>query len=171
MSCAGAGPLGLLPHPDDCRLFYQCAFGLPFCHRCPPGLHFNPALLVCDEPEQAGCVAGSGTTPSPGAEFDLPEPSSAPAPGNEIPARCVANSVTRVSCADVSSPDALLPHPDDCNLFYYCVSADTEPVCRQCPAGLSFNPELHVCDVPAHAGCRAGNAMAMTDSMSIRVAV
>ncbi|KAL0831706.1 hypothetical protein ABMA28_001249 [Loxostege sticticalis] len=95
----------------------------------------------------------------------------APAPGNEIPARCVANSVTRVSCADVSSPDALLPHPDDCNLFYYCVSADTEPVCRQCPAGLSFNPELHVCDVPAHAGCRAGNAMAMTDSMSIRVAV
>ncbi|CAH2103424.1 unnamed protein product [Euphydryas editha] len=67
--------------------------------------------------------------------------------------RCLENSVTRVSCKNFNSDDALLPHPDDCELFYYCVSPDHEPICRQCPAQLHFNPIKHVCDVPERAGC------------------
>ncbi|XP_049870587.1 uncharacterized protein LOC126370009 [Pectinophora gossypiella] len=72
---------------------------------------------------------------------------------DDIPQQCIDNSVTPVSCAHVTSPDALLPHPDDCQLFYYCVSAAHAPVCRACPAHLHFSPTEHVCDEPQHAGC------------------
>ncbi|XP_028159976.1 peritrophin-1-like [Ostrinia furnacalis] len=150
ISCADVGTDGLLAHPDDCRLFYQCTYGVPFCQRCPDGLHFNPALHVCDAPEQAGCVApGAGQAAPVEDQFNKDDSK------NEIPPRCAVNSVTPVSCADAASPDALLPHPDDCNLFYYCVGAAAAPVCRQCSAGLHFNPALHVCDAPDHAGCDA----------------
>nr|XP_026498490.1 uncharacterized protein LOC113402446 [Vanessa tameamea] len=72
---------------------------------------------------------------------------------DDIPQRCLENSISSVSCRNVNSDDALLAHPEDCNLFYYCVSPDHEPICRQCPAQLHFNPNKHVCDVPERAGC------------------
>ncbi|XP_072929467.1 uncharacterized protein [Epargyreus clarus] len=72
----------------------------------------------------------------------------------DIPERCAALSVTPVSCAR-PAPHSLLPHPDDCQLFYYCVDGAAEPVCRQCPAQLHFNPHLLVCDNPEVAGCVA----------------
>ncbi|XP_073953062.1 peritrophin-1-like, partial [Choristoneura fumiferana] len=55
--------------------------------------------------------------------------------------------------------DALLAHPDDCRLFYYCDGAGA-PVCRQCPAGLHFSPDTHVCDQPDHAGCQLATTTA-----------
>ncbi|KPI99545.1 PREDICTED: peritrophin-1-like [Papilio xuthus] len=70
---------------------------------------------------------------------------------NNIPARCVASYVADVSCAGVGE-DQLLPHPADCELFYYCVG--DVAICRQCPAGLHFNPIKHVCDYANRAGCR-----------------
>ncbi|XP_068626011.1 chitin-binding domain protein cbd-1-like [Battus philenor] len=68
-----------------------------------------------------------------------------------IPQRCIEKTYTEVSCSDVSA-DALMVHPDDCQLFYQCVG--DLPVCRQCPAALHFNPTKHVCDFPSRAGCR-----------------
>lgn len=72
---------------------------------------------------------------------------------DDIPQRCIDHNVTEVTCGNVVENDALLPHPDDCQLFYYCVSPGHAPVCRQCPAGLHFSPTEHVCDEPGHAGC------------------
>ncbi|XP_019620079.1 PREDICTED: trypsin-1-like [Branchiostoma belcheri] len=48
-SCAGGH--GLHPDPEDCGRFYQCSPGhRPFHLSCPTGLHFDPALLVCNWP-------------------------------------------------------------------------------------------------------------------------
>ncbi|XP_074034576.1 peritrophin-1-like [Leptinotarsa decemlineata] len=39
----------------DCTKFCQCSNGKPYLHGCPDGLHFNPELNVCDQPENANC--------------------------------------------------------------------------------------------------------------------
>nr|XP_034839308.1 mucin-2-like [Maniola hyperantus] len=76
----------------------------------------------------------------------------------DIPDRCITNSVTPVTCDHASITDNLLPHPDDCNLFYYCLSATLPPICRQCPGGLHFSPQRHVCDRPEQAGCQSSGS-------------
>merc|ERR1712127_289228 len=47
----------LLPNPADCGSFYSCSNYTPYLMQCPTGLHFNPTLLVCDWPANAGCNA------------------------------------------------------------------------------------------------------------------
>ncbi|XP_013190380.1 uncharacterized protein LOC106134790 [Amyelois transitella] len=74
---------------------------------------------------------------------------------DDIPPLCLISSITPVSCSGPVGPDSLVPHPDDCRLFYYCVSPARPPVCRQCPADLHFSPTEHVCDTADHAGCTA----------------
>jgi hypothetical protein len=44
-----------LPNLNDCHFFYQCHNGILYCMECPPGLHFNTKLNVCDYPTSAGC--------------------------------------------------------------------------------------------------------------------
>ncbi|MBC9911129.1 carbohydrate-binding module family 14 protein [Chitinophaga varians] len=50
----------LYPHPSDCTKFYRCSNGMLYELECPPGLHFNPAMQVCDWPQDAGCEADGG---------------------------------------------------------------------------------------------------------------
>ncbi|CAG0892514.1 unnamed protein product [Darwinula stevensoni] len=45
------------PHPEDCGSFCQCSNGKAYYHACPDGLMFNPALNVCDWPENVCCNA------------------------------------------------------------------------------------------------------------------
>lgn len=51
------GLVRLLPHDYDCTKFYKCVGDFAMEQDCPPGLHFNPRLEVCDWPWQAGCQA------------------------------------------------------------------------------------------------------------------
>ena len=44
-----------LPNPLDCASFCKCDWGEAHYFGCPPGLHFNAELQVCDWPEQANC--------------------------------------------------------------------------------------------------------------------
>ncbi|XP_022825940.1 probable chitinase 10 [Spodoptera litura] len=62
------------------------------------------------------------------------------------------------ACAHVNSTVSLAPHPRDCRLFFYCssIGIGIPLVCRRCPAGLHFNPELLVCDWPNNVNCTAG---------------
>ncbi|CAK1578923.1 unnamed protein product [Parnassius mnemosyne] len=64
--------------------------------------------------------------------------------------KCIRNSVTKPNCFNTTD-QYLIPHPDDCHLFYYCIG--NLPVCMECPAGLQFNPSKHVCDHSQDAGC------------------
>eukprot|EP01054_Gregarina_sp_Poly1_P006076 Gregarina_sp_Poly_1__6075@NODE_3205_length_1277_cov_20_744628_g2035_i0_p1_GENE_NODE_3205_length_1277_cov_20_744628_g2035_i0NODE_3205_length_1277_cov_20_744628_g2035_i0_p1_ORF_typecomplete_len367_score22_55VWA/PF00092_28/5_9e28CBM_14/PF01607_24/6_7e17CBM_14/PF01607_24/5_4e03CBM_14/PF01607_24/8_8e03VWA_2/PF13519_6/5e15VWA_3/PF13768_6/4_2e12VWA_CoxE/PF05762_14/2_2e10Sushi/PF00084_20/1_1e03Sushi/PF00084_20/4_9e05DUF2201/PF09967_9/0_002vWATerFlike/PF10138_9/0_016DUF1194/PF06707_11/0_024Peripla_BP_6/P len=45
----------MLPNYADCNTFYMCSNGNPILMPCPPGLHFNDDLQVCDYPERANC--------------------------------------------------------------------------------------------------------------------
>uniref|UniRef100_A0A2H1VUP0 SFRICE_027214 n=1 Tax=Spodoptera frugiperda TaxID=7108 RepID=A0A2H1VUP0_SPOFR len=47
----------LLPHQTDCNAFYSCVWGRLVMRNCPPTLHFNRKLQVCDWPWAAGCPA------------------------------------------------------------------------------------------------------------------
>ncbi|KAG1695545.1 Protein obstructor-E [Nymphon striatum] len=47
---------GLYPHETECGKFYNCANGHNYLMTCPPGLHFNPYVLVCDWPDNAKCA-------------------------------------------------------------------------------------------------------------------
>ncbi|XP_054002582.1 uncharacterized protein LOC128889196 isoform X3 [Hylaeus anthracinus] len=47
---------GLLPHPDTCKKFLQCANGITYIMDCGPGTAFNPSVSVCDWPYNVpGC--------------------------------------------------------------------------------------------------------------------
>ncbi|KAL1438755.1 hypothetical protein MTO96_047684 [Rhipicephalus appendiculatus] len=64
-------PNGLFPDAQDCRRFYHCSNDEPHHKWCPGELHFNPRLLVCDWPQNAGCEQGGKleiTTPTPTEE-------------------------------------------------------------------------------------------------------
>lgn len=41
---------GLLPHPETCKKFLQCANGVTYITDCGPGTAFNPITAVCDWP-------------------------------------------------------------------------------------------------------------------------
>ncbi|KPJ20163.1 hypothetical protein RR48_02421 [Papilio machaon] len=75
---------------------------------------------------------------------------------NDIPRRCLEMSTSELPCVGVGE-DRLLPHPDDCELFYYCVG--DVAICRQCPSGLHFSPTQHVCERAARAGCDSALAL------------
>ncbi|XP_037794828.1 integumentary mucin A.1-like isoform X2 [Penaeus monodon] len=59
----GPVPL-LLPNPVDCGSFYMCSwYGTALLQHCPPVLHFNAKLQVCDSPAHANCVQRTTVAP------------------------------------------------------------------------------------------------------------
>ncbi|XP_037794836.1 peritrophin-1-like [Penaeus monodon] len=70
----GPVPL-LLPNPVDCGSFYMCSwYGTAFLQHCPPVLHFNAKLQVCDSPANANCV--HRTTAAPASNTTTAAPTS-----------------------------------------------------------------------------------------------
>nr|XP_003702701.1 PREDICTED: peritrophin-1-like [Megachile rotundata]XP_012139216.1 PREDICTED: peritrophin-1-like [Megachile rotundata] len=45
----------LVPHPCNCSSYFVCFAGDKIAMPCPPGLHFNATVHVCDWPWRAGC--------------------------------------------------------------------------------------------------------------------
>nr|XP_022904614.1 chondroitin proteoglycan-2-like [Onthophagus taurus] len=138
----------LFPH-TDCSKFWKCDRGVAVEQNCPAGLLFNPTLLVCDYPEDAGCDGtgiGGGTTPSPtqgttdGGNGGSTGGGSTVGGGSDGP-KCPAEDGEFVT---------LFPHVD-CSKFWKCDRGVA--VEQDCPAGLLFNPTLLVCDYPEDAGC------------------
>ncbi|XP_076389775.1 uncharacterized protein LOC100879380 isoform X4 [Megachile rotundata] len=57
---------GLLPHPETCKKFLQCANGITYIMDCGPGTAFNPSISVCDWPYNVpGCSENKATTITP----------------------------------------------------------------------------------------------------------
>lgn len=54
-----------VPHPYDCGLYYECVGSVPVLMRCPPNLHFDTSLNVCNWPLFAGCVAAPPSKSTP----------------------------------------------------------------------------------------------------------
>ncbi|XP_021706694.1 pollen-specific leucine-rich repeat extensin-like protein 2 isoform X2 [Aedes aegypti] len=55
--CQECDPL-LLPHPDDCAMFYKCTHGYACEMRCPSGLHWSSAMNRCEWPKLGDCALG-----------------------------------------------------------------------------------------------------------------
>lgn len=126
------------PHESDCTKFYKCDWGVRVLQSCPPGLHFNPTLSVCDWPSEAGCSGGGGG----GGDGGVTPPVSGTGPPGVADPRCNDNNEGLV---------VHLPHENDCTKFYKCDWGVA--VLFACPANLHFNPTLSVCDWPSEAGC------------------
>lgn len=47
--------VNMLPS-EDCTKFYVCDHNVPLLRDCPPELHFNRVLMVCDWPRDAKCT-------------------------------------------------------------------------------------------------------------------
>ncbi|XP_047996358.1 LOW QUALITY PROTEIN: mucin-2-like [Leguminivora glycinivorella] len=138
----------LLPVEGDCNGFYYCVWGELVLRACPPTLHFNKTLQVCDWPSNAGCNSTSPTTTTPSTQVpNTTEPTtSAPVEPTTPEAGFLANG-----CPVDPHIHWLLPVEGDCNGFYYCVWG--ELVLRACPPTLHFNRKIQVCDWPTDAGC------------------
>ncbi|KAK0088124.1 hypothetical protein PV325_013120 [Microctonus aethiopoides] len=137
-----------LPH-KDCTKFCKCDFGVPVVFDCPPPLHFNPKLSVCDRPSAAGCKGDRPPPPIPGVTPSTPPPGPTPSPPTPTPGD-IAGCIGTCSLWDEGDDVTHLPHKD-CTKFCKCDFGN--PVVINCPKPLHFNPNLEVCDRPGHAGC------------------
>ncbi|XP_031783436.1 uncharacterized protein LOC100120629 isoform X1 [Nasonia vitripennis] len=63
---------GLLPHPETCAKFLQCANGATYVMDCGPGTVFNPLTTVCDWPYN---VPGCGAKKNPAQQSANNSPS------------------------------------------------------------------------------------------------
>ncbi|XP_045487679.1 peritrophin-1-like [Pieris rapae] len=52
----------LVSEPENCGVFYSCVWGNKVARSCPPNLHFNKELQVCDWPVFAGCIGNGDST-------------------------------------------------------------------------------------------------------------
>ncbi|XP_043486985.1 chitin-binding domain protein cbd-1-like [Polistes fuscatus] len=144
-----SGEVVHLPHETNCTLFYKCVEGNKVLHQCPPTLHFNPVLQVCDLPQFANC------TSKPDNEIDGQqeiETTTGPVPTTTTRRPSTTKPGIPDHCPSHDSGEVVhLPHETNCSLFYKC--DEGRKVLHQCPPGLHFNPKLQVCDLPQNVNC------------------
>uniref|UniRef100_A0A182UGE3 Chitin-binding type-2 domain-containing protein n=1 Tax=Anopheles melas TaxID=34690 RepID=A0A182UGE3_9DIPT len=158
-------------------MFYKCNNGFACEQSCPPGLHFNADLSVCDWPSSAccdptipcdpPCIPGltcppTGPTPAPTTAqppITLPPPTLPPPTVGPTPSEPCVPGVTcepsnchndmRCPAQDGLTP-TLFAH-SDCHKFYKC--SNRKACEHSCPPGLHFNAREFVCDWPESACC------------------
>lgn len=47
--------LGFLNDYRECGTYFACYNGTPWCIRCPYGFYFDPAIQMCDAPQNVDC--------------------------------------------------------------------------------------------------------------------
>ncbi|XP_065089019.1 peritrophin-1-like [Ochlerotatus camptorhynchus] len=124
----------LLPHPDVCSKYLICSNGVAYEQDCRDGLLFNPALLVCDWPENVECEKCVFHSTALIALFCL----------------FVVGVAYGQNCYGQSN-GSTQPDPSRCNFYYFCNNGNSNPV--SCPSGLHYNARGKVCDRPSRAGC------------------
>ncbi|KAJ8706980.1 hypothetical protein PYW08_011114 [Mythimna loreyi] len=159
----------LLPHENDCTLFYYCEYGMKYIipRMCAPGTEFDPEIQVCVHASESNCTlpgpgsttAGPGPTAGPTAgPTDSPtagptdSPTAVPTSGPEpvsTPSPDDCDTLSNGCPADFSIPK-LLPHEKYCHLFYQC--ANGELVLQACPEPLYFDSRLG-CIWPETSSC------------------
>lgn len=164
---------------DDCNAYYQCVRGEYLIRRCPPNLHFNAELQVCDYPSEANCVElpVEPTTPKPTSTEPTTSTavptktttSTTPVPTTPNTTTTPESTTSKPSSTTTSRPELLendcpasnpnynvfLPH-SNCNRMYLCDWG--VPYEHRCPKGLHWNQSKTVCQSPSDANCREGEA-------------
>jgi len=164
---ADGNPISGKPYtfPGDCTKFYQCSGGYRTWQNCANGTVFNPALTVCDWPENVPGCGKDESTEASGTDTTTTEVPETEAPITEVPN-------TETEAPETGQPATQKPfdddcvdeegsiisgkpfqNPDDCGSFYQCSNGyRTSQNCA--PEGTVFNPTLSVCDWPENVpGC------------------
>ena len=55
-SASTDGHAVFVPHPSDCKLYFECDGDVPILMACPEPLFFDPSLNVCNWPDQVDCT-------------------------------------------------------------------------------------------------------------------
>ncbi|XP_055857127.1 probable endochitinase [Episyrphus balteatus] len=57
--CKDNKPGDVIPYPGKCNKFIECGIKVSYGRTCKNGYHFNPKLLICDEPTSAQCLTAA----------------------------------------------------------------------------------------------------------------
>ncbi|XP_078691447.1 uncharacterized protein LOC144921900 [Branchiostoma floridae x Branchiostoma belcheri] len=153
-SCTGKQP-GLYPDPADCSMYYECVTGHPVYHRpcAPGGTVYDPASLRCMWPHEVSGPCGTNTNV-------LTDDTSASLLTHDVPA-----VLPTFSCSD--KQPGLYPDPEDCSMYYECVTG--HPVYRRpcAPGGTVYDPASLRCMWPHEVSGPCGTgANVLTDDAS-----
>lgn len=85
-------------HPHDCQKYFICAEGSLIHHTCANGIHFNPASLQCDFPQNVQCRSN---------HILIPQTPLLP---------------------DCSYGESHFPNLINCNQYYLCVNDEPKPM-------------------------------------------
>ncbi|XP_012286653.1 uncharacterized protein LOC105703113 isoform X2 [Orussus abietinus] len=136
---------GLLAHPADCTKFLQCANGGTFVMDCGPGTVFNPAISVCDWPNNVqGCEDALKTDEEVSLLTGHQDYGSKKDTGWSSGQNRIQKSEEKISCP--AGHTGQLPHPRDCKKFLQCNRGGT--FIMDCGPGTVFNPITTACDWP-----------------------
>ncbi|XP_023242388.1 LOW QUALITY PROTEIN: uncharacterized protein LOC111640596 [Centruroides sculpturatus] len=164
---------GLFPDTNDCNRFYHCSHGIPHHKWCPENLHFNPSLLICDWPKDAGC---GDVVPKPKPPPKVNGTCDCDCCFYPVPNDCTAYYLClnftkykmhcgkglhfnpmiencdfkeRVNCSKDSHcpyPNGRFPHVESCSYYIECIN--WHPTIKKCPVGLQFDSEKQRCGWP-----------------------
>ncbi|XP_069691014.1 protein obstructor-E-like isoform X2 [Periplaneta americana] len=123
-----------LPHPFECRWYFQCENFVPKPKECNDDWLFDSESRSCVCPD---CNAKCGLRLS--CEITTTEYSCPDLRGAEAP-----------ECPYLASP-TYFAHPFDCEFYFTCMKGVAR--CTRCPDGLHWNTKTGKCDVPERAGC------------------
>ncbi|KAF2353392.1 Chitin binding domain, partial [Trinorchestia longiramus] len=147
-----AGDEGLYPHPQNCTLYYQCAFSHAVIEHCPPGLEFNPDLLYCDYPGSFECTAdpdldcGETTTPTMvhSTSQSPPTPTTSGIPMSSTP-----SSATEEQSSTTTSETTTPTMVHSTSSQYFTVSSATEEQSSTTTSGIFSETSTPVTENPS----------------------
>ncbi|XP_076766671.1 uncharacterized protein LOC143433270 [Xylocopa sonorina] len=136
---------GLVAHPSDCTKFLQCANGGTFVMDCGPGTVFNPAISVCDWPNNVrGCEDALKSEEEVTTPLIPPDYEEFGNIGRLHHVKHEHQPAKKITCPAFYT--GLLPHPETCTKFLQCANGGT--FIMDCGPGTAFNPLISVCDWP-----------------------
>ncbi|KAL7732982.1 hypothetical protein ACLKA6_002792 [Drosophila palustris] len=167
-----------LPHPNNCQLYFICAYGHLHRHQCGIGTLWNYKSSECQLSVKAECYGNNknNSTLQPGKQPML-QPAIAPSttPGQVTVCYIVSTSSQReptkttptTTTTSVTAPSpprasqstlvcpserqSYLPHPGDCGKYYICIAG--MPVLTSCPKGLFWDQKSGYCDQAKNVKC------------------
>uniref|UniRef100_A0A1B0B3L6 Chitin-binding type-2 domain-containing protein n=1 Tax=Glossina palpalis gambiensis TaxID=67801 RepID=A0A1B0B3L6_9MUSC len=105
----------MLPHPNDCRRYYICTYGLAKVQWCPDNLHWNALANRCDNPEVAKCVNNNH-------KIQVTEVRKVLQPHPSVNEENLIKENDCQLCNDLCAQtnQRYLPYPGDCHKFIQC---------------------------------------------------
>jgi len=169
-----------LPHPNNCQLYFICAYGHLHRHQCGEGTLWNYKSSECQLSVNAACYGNSNSNSHP-SKAPMLQPDIAPSttPG-QVTVCYIVNTnsdsssttsslsgereTTTTSVTAPSPPRAsqstlicpserqsYLPHSGDCSKYYICIAG--MPVLTSCPKGLFWDQKSGYCDQAKNVKC------------------